>query len=85
MNNTQTHNTMQTDFPAEPLRTSSTHEVIVQVFTGSYAKYVYCETPEDAMRCVEINRNWGIPAGIIKNPQHSVKDGYMMPLNLIEL
>lgn len=75
---------MQTDFPIEPMRTSSTHEVIVQVFTGLSAKYVYCETPEDAMRCVEINRNWGIPAGIIANPQHDVKDVYNMPTHLIQ-
>jgi|DEB0MinimDraft_10_1074344.scaffolds.fasta_scaffold54108_2 hypothetical protein len=83
MNETQTPNTMQTDFPTEPLRKSSKHQVIVQVFTGLSARYVYCETPEDAMRCVEINRNWGIPAGIIANPQHRVKDVYMMPTHLI--
>ena len=69
---------MQISFNPELPRKSSKNEVIVQVFTGDSAKWVYCDTPEDAMRCVEINRNWGIPAGVVRNPQTAVPSGYLM-------
>lgn len=75
---------MQTSFNPEARRKPLANEVMVQVFTGSSAKWVYCETAEDAMRCVEINRNWGIPAGIVRNPLNAVPAVYLMPSNLIE-
>ncbi len=69
---------MQTSFTPESKRRPQANEIAVQVFEGDCAKYVFCLSIEDAKTCVELHRNWGIPAGTVAQDAE-MPQGYKMP------
>ena len=75
--------TMQTEFTHEAKRAPQANEIVVQVFTGASVKFVFCESIDDAKRCVELHRNWAIPAGSVCNDA-GVPDAWKMPMASIQ-
>lgn len=68
---------MQTQFNHEAKRAPQANEIVVQCFTGDSVKFVFCQSVDDAKRCVELHRNWGIPSGSVCNDA-GVPDAWKM-------